>query len=172
MKIWQIRKSPWAFPTSSWSVLLHIFPLVDHWSSNYRFNENIVIFFNKMEPLSLNLTGNALECKFLLTISPLPCLIDTLEYSFLTLLGPGSEKALKVLGGGGDSLPPHPPLPISKSKHRRIIKMVSTESYSHEEHKLKKFWNRVKNDVTVTHYVISEKCITGKGCAGASTVSR
>ena len=40
-KIWQIRKHPLAFAKRSWSVVLNIFTLVNHWSSNYRFNENI-----------------------------------------------------------------------------------------------------------------------------------
>ena len=40
-KIWQIRKRHWTFRQRSWSFMLHIFPIVDHWSSNYQINENI-----------------------------------------------------------------------------------------------------------------------------------
>ena len=56
-----------------------------------------------MEPLSL--IGDALECRFSFdSVPPLPLFDGSLL--FMTLLGPGSEGALSVLGGGGDSPPP------------------------------------------------------------------
>ena len=62
--------------------------------------------------------GDALECRFSFdSVPPLPLFDGSLL--FMTLLGPGSEGALSVLGGDSP-----PPLPISKGKHRRIIKDV------------------------------------------------